>query len=304
MMAGLRIAAAAWEEREAAFGLLFRQLPEPYRQERIANALRLVEAGEIDPGGVLVARGPGGLLGALVCVPLPGAGGLVWPPQVVPCGERDLIEDRLLEHGLTWLRRRGAKLAQALLTVPEQPLGPVLERNGLAHVTALWYMRRSLDLPTAYVRAPQRLTYRSYAAGDPALFHQTLLRTYEGTLDCPELNGVRTLEEILEGHRAQGLHEPARWWLALEGGQPVGVLLLVELPDWDAWDVAYVGVVPEKRGQGWGRELMRKALCSGREAAAGQITLSVDARNRPAWSLYRGLGFEPFELREVYLVVW
>jgi ribosomal protein S18 acetylase RimI-like enzyme len=34
------------------------------------------------------------------------------------------------------------------------------------------------------------------------------------------------------------------------------------------------------------------------------VTLSVDVRNRPAWGLYRSLGFEPFELREVYLRVW
>jgi ribosomal protein S18 acetylase RimI-like enzyme len=53
---------------------------------------------------------------------------------------------------------------------------------------------------------------------------------------------------------------------------------------------------------------MRKALCSVRELAGdrpgGQVTLSVDVRNRPAWGLYRSLGFEPFELREVYLIVW
>jgi ribosomal protein S18 acetylase RimI-like enzyme len=308
LLAGLRIAPAAADERASAFGLLFRQLAEPYRQERIANSLRLVETGELPADGVLLARGPGGPLGALVCVPLPGAGGLVWPVQVVASRDREAVEDRLLEHGLAWLRRSGAKMAQALLTLPEQPLAAALERNGFDHVTALWYMRRGLDLPAGYLRAPERLTYRSYADGDTSLFHKTLLRTYEGTLDCPELNGVRTLDEILEGHRGQGQYNPSCWWLALEEDEPVGVLLLVEVEDWDAWDVAYVGVVPEKRGRGWGREIMRKALRSAhglaQDWATGQVTLSVDARNRPAWGLYRSLGFEAFELREVYLLVW
>jgi ribosomal protein S18 acetylase RimI-like enzyme len=307
MTAGLQVAPASADELGTAFGLLFQQLPEPYRQERVANALHLVRTGELDGAGVLTAHAGGALVGAVVCVALPGAGGLVWPPQVTG-GGRAAVEDRLLEHGLAWLRRRGAKMAQALLTVPEQPLAPALERNGLVHVTALWYMRRGLDLPAAYLRAPPRLSYRGYEGGEQALFHETLLRSYEDSLDCPELNGVRTLEEILEGHRAQGRYDPSRWWLALEEGEPVGVLLLVELPDWNAWDVAYVGVVPEKRGRGWGRELMRKALCSACEPAAGrpvqQVTLSVDVRNRPAWGLYRSLGFEPFEMREVYLAVW
>ena len=35
-----------------------------------------------------------------------------------------------------------------------------------------------------------------------------------------------------------------------------------------------------------------------------EVTLSVDMRNHPARALYRGLGFEPYDVREVYLAVW
>ncbi|MFZ8477881.1 GNAT family N-acetyltransferase, partial [Staphylococcus aureus] len=70
------------------------------------------------------------------------------------------------------------------------------------------------------------------------------------------------------------------------------------------WDVSYVGIVPEARRRGFGRELMRKALIEARVAEATQLTLSVDVRNRPAWELYRRLGFEAFEQREVYLAIW
>jgi ribosomal protein S18 acetylase RimI-like enzyme len=49
---------------------------------------------------------------------------------------------------------------------------------------------------------------------------------------------------------------------------------------------------------------MRKAILEARVAEAPQLTLSVDVRNRPAWELYRRLGFEPFEQREVFLAVW
>ena len=31
------------------------------------------------------------------------------------------------------------------------------------------------------------------------------------------------------------------------------------------------------------------------------LTLSLDARNEPAWKLYRKWGFEPFAAREVFL---
>src|SRR5207237_1563992 len=131
-----------------------------------------------------------------------------------------------------------------------------------------------------------------------------LLRTYEGTQDCPEITGVRTAEEIIAGHRAQGKHDPRRWWVALAGGRPVGVLLLCEVPEWAAWDVAYVGVVPEARGRGYGRELMHRAVAEARADGVARLTLSVDVRNRRAWELYKGLGFEPHDRREGFLAIW
>ena len=70
------------------------------------------------------------------------------------------------------------------------------------------------------------------------------------------------------------------------------------------WENAYLGIVPEARRHGYGRQLARKAIVEARAAGAAQLTLSVDARNRPAWELYRGLGFESFDQREVYLAIW
>ena len=51
------------------------------------------------------------------------------------------------------------------------------------------------------------------------------------------------------------------------------------MPEWAAWDVAYVGVVPEERGRGYGREIMHKALAVARADGVARLTLSVDARN-------------------------
>jgi ribosomal protein S18 acetylase RimI-like enzyme len=213
-------------------------------------------------------------------------------------------EDLLVRRSIAWLRERGAKLGQALMHPREAHLALPLERSGFAHITRLWYLRRQLPAAAALPSRTGRLCYQSYAGCDQDRFHQTLLRTYEGTLDCPEVNGVRNLNEVMTGHRAQGSYDPAQWWLALEEGQPVGVLLLSEMPEWMAWDVAYVGVVPEARRRGLGRELLLKALTETQAAGVTQVTLSVDERNRPAWALYTALGFEPYDQREVYLAIW
>jgi ribosomal protein S18 acetylase RimI-like enzyme len=82
------------------------------------------------------------------------------------------------------------------------------------------------------------------------------------------------------------------------------VLLVNPSPDEDGWEVAYVGVVPEHRRRGFGREMMVKALVEAKAADQACVTLAVDARNEPARVLYDGLGFEPHEAREVLLAVW
>jgi mycothiol synthase len=299
----VEIAPAVPAQQAAALRLAFQHLPVREREMRVANALGLLERHELDPAGVLAASADGSLLGSVICMTAPGASGLVWPPQAVEGAARHTVEDRLIQAASAWLRQRGAKLAQALLGPAEAILADPLERNGFAHVTRLLYLRHPLELTTPALAVPDRITFLSYEQDRPQ-FHDTLLRTYVDSQDCPEVTGVRTIDEIIEGHRAQGKYDPQRWWLALEGSQPLGVLLLTDTPELSSWDVSYVGVVPEARGRGIGRRLVLKALLEARLGEASQLTLSVDARNQPALRLYRGLGFESFDEREVYLAIW
>jgi mycothiol synthase len=305
----LAVESALPDELGPALQLLFQRYPPEGREGRVRRALALVESSEIPREGVLVARARGALLGAMVCVPLPGAGGLVWPPQAVGDAPAE-IEDRLVRAAVAWMRGRGAKLAEALLLAAEKDLAAPLLRNGFCHITRLQYLRRALEGQDGAgeegcaAAAEPGLTFATYADATRDAFHATLLRSYEETCDCPELNGAREVEEIIAGHKAQGVFDPGRWWLTLADGRPVGVLILTEIAEWASWDVAYVGVVPEARGRGVGRALMTRALRAAAAAQAGQVTLAVDERNLPARRLYARLGFEPFDERDVYLAVF
>jgi mycothiol synthase len=298
---------ACTEDWGAAFRLIFQYLPSEERENRCANALRLLQRGELNSQGLFLVRGPAGLCGALLCLPVPGRSALLWPPGVIhPQDRRDAgpteIEDALLQHACAWLRQRGVRLVQTLLAPEETFLADPLLRNGFSTVTRLWYMRHNLNLPVERLNTPSRLNYQTFA--DDALFRQTLLRTYEGTLDCPEVNGIRDIDEVLQGHRAQGAFDPQRWWLVRDSERPMGVLMMTEIPESGDWEVAYMGVVPEARRRGFGREMLLYALCEARAAAVPAVTLSVDSRNQPAWNLYRSLGFEPYDQRVVYLAIF
>ncbi|MBY0524169.1 MAG: GNAT family N-acetyltransferase [Gemmataceae bacterium] len=298
------IAPANPDQQAAAFRLLFAHLTSRDCEARVANALNLIQTRELDPAGVLVAQADAGLVGAMISVPAPGASGLIWPPRCAAGFPQACeVEDALVQQSASWLRTHGAKLAQSLMIPEEAAMGAPLERNGFAHVTALWYLRHPLQLTADQFAGTPHLAYTTHDE-EPDVFQQTLLRTYEQSQDCPEVTGVRTMEEVIAGHRAQGVCHPHQWLLARWKGDPAGVLILSETPESGSWDVSYVGVVPEARRHGVGRELMCKAMHEARTARTRELTLSVDARNQPAFDLYRRLGFKPFDRREVFLAVW
>lgn len=297
----ITIVTAAPPELPEAFRLLFQHVPEEERLGRLAQAMSLVAQGELRAEQILLAGADQGEpCGAMIWQPLPGASGLLWPPQARPGGQREEIEDQLVQAGLSRLRHGGAKLAQAILGPAEAVLARPLERNGFRYVTHIEYLRHGLaqwPLPASW----PRLRYQNDEGQNRQLLPQILERTYLDTLDCPELNGVRTTEEVIAGHRGQGEYRPDFWWLAFLDAQPVGVLLLTAIPAGQGLDIAYVGVVPEARRRGVGRELVQLALGTARQAGAPQLTLALDVRNLPARKLYEKLGFEQTGRREVYL---
>jgi ribosomal protein S18 acetylase RimI-like enzyme len=60
--------------------------------------------------------------------------------------------------------------------------------------------------------------------------------------------------------------------------------------------LTFAGVVPDRRGRGFGRALVA-AACE----LAPTLFLIVDVRNRPAVQLYRSAGFGIVGSREVFL---
>src|SRR5262245_16429755 len=194
------------DELADAFSLIFRHLDDAERRWRVSHALRLIGQGEMDARGVFVLREESSLAGALVCSPVQGAGSLIWPPS---CETKE-AEDALVERACAWLRDGGARLTQCLLQPDEAALAAPLLRNGFSQVTELLYLLHDLSIPASLAAAPATLRFEPYQPDRPDEFHATLQRTYEGTLDCPEVNGVRSIEEVVRGHQSQGVFVPSR----------------------------------------------------------------------------------------------
>jgi mycothiol synthase len=296
------IASARPEEWSAALELALQHVPDDERPTRHLNALALLGAGEIDPHGIFVARTASGLVGVQVCIPLRGKSTLFWLPEISPVCDDALLADRLVRAALDWALQGGAKLAQTLVEPRASAHTAPLLHCGFRRVTDLQYFEHALvQLPPLIL--PKDLQLEPFTKDIKLVFERTLLSTYDATLDCPELNGVRTIEDILDGHRAQGVWHPETWWLARLGGKSVGVAMLTELFDGDGWDLSYVGVTPQYRGRGLGKALTVHALQAAQQRGAARLLVAVDRRNRPALQMYASLGFAATARRDVLLYI-
>jgi ribosomal protein S18 acetylase RimI-like enzyme len=265
-------------------------------------------ARERDSFAVFAARDDAGRVrGAVLAQALPGALGVAWPPRA----ERSDAEDSLVAAACNWLRGRGVKVCQAFPTADELPDAAALERNGFRRVTQLVSMRREVDADqdrTAW-HAETPVMFAPYRRREVAPFGTVLLATYEGSLDCPELTGTRTTDDILAGYLRDDVLPPtADWYLAwrkTEAPKPedvLGVVILDAGPVPGTTEIAYLGLVPAARGKGYGDELVRFAIHSAAADKALAMTVSVDSRNEPALRLYRRHGFAEVERREVFLL--
>src|SRR5437867_12994924 len=104
MLEPIEIAVARPEEWPAAFELALQHVSEVERPTRVANAMTLLGAGELEPAGIFVARGSHRLAGVQVCVPLRGSSGIFWLPQVAAAWRRTDLAARLVQAAVGWSR--------------------------------------------------------------------------------------------------------------------------------------------------------------------------------------------------------
>lgn len=294
--------------RAEALGVLYRRVPATLRPQLISNALAEAEAGRIDLSGLWVARRRGRILGALLTQPLAGRAAAVWAPEVDTSWGRAALASALIRGALDDLRGRGFRIAQALVDASApRTAGNDLARGGLPKVTALTYMHRDTSRPIGLALARPRgpsFDWRPYGPETEADFRSVLQATYAGSLDMPELEGIRSLDDVMASHRAAGRFDPSRWRVGTLPDEPdaSAILLLSEVPDRPAWEVAYLGLTPAARGRGLGKSALSYALSLARPSVP-RLELAVDDRNFPARHLYDVSGFSPFDRRMVHLAI-
>ncbi|MFT3686574.1 MAG: GNAT family N-acetyltransferase [Phycisphaerales bacterium] len=194
-------------------------------------------------------------------------------------------------------------LAQGLIEPGETALERSYLDGGFLRLAELAYLRRDISRFARYDRPAwhtgvrvTRMSELPWDTGQSMLVH-AMEASYNGTLDCPALCGMRTVEDVLASHKSVGTFDPALWWLVTLDGTPAGCMLLSRFPAHDTVELVYLGVGPTLRGKGVGAGLLSLALCELQALGERSLACAVDLNNAPALTLYKRAKFKEFARR-------
>jgi len=233
---------------------------------------------------------------------LPGRTALLLVPAVAP---RDAADPQraLVAHALAELAAHNLHYVQALIEPDARGRAALLAAAGLRRITTLDYLHRRVTYPWSDPPQAPDLTWTAYSAQSRAAFATTILASYADSADCPELTGLRPIDDVLASHQASGEFTPELWQLACIAGAPAGCVLLAPLSGSRLVDLVYMGVTPRFRRRGVGRLLLQRALELSRARQANGLTVVVDHRNMAARRLYESFALRCTVQREAYLSV-
>ena len=212
---------------------------------------------------------------------------------VHPAHRRRGYGTRLVEAALGMAQSEGwDKLS---LAPPRGSAGAIafLTRLGFAYDSSLWLLRLPPERQVPAPVFPATVVARPFQPDRDLKGYVALIN--RAFLDHPSPLAV-TEEQVSYVH-------------ALPGFDPADILVLTPVAEPDhliafcrtemdhvegavTGEVALIGVLPEWRGQGLGRELLRWGVARLRDAGLTEPTLTVEARNERALGLYERAGFE------------
>jgi mycothiol synthase len=290
------------EQQAEALRLVLSRLAEEDRQRQLEMLLEPPLGVEPSSSGLLGAYRHGHLVGAVLAQVQPGGTAFLWPPRIIPA-ERTATAGMLLEASCDRLAGQQVCMAQALLKTEGSPDAAILLKGGFERLAELFYLvSPEVEFPDQPPSGP--LGFEHYTPANHRRLARAVEATYCQTLDCPRLNGVRQIEDVLAGYRATGVFDPRRWLIVRHDGRDVGCLLLADHPKNGNYELVYMGLAAWARGHGWGTDIARQAQWQTRQAGRPRLVLAVDAANQPALRIYTAVGFRAWDRRTAYAKVF
>ena len=293
-------------EQESGMRLALRELEEAQYQVQ-AEAFCEAESSSV-PARVRLwgAFQKGILAGSLLVQVQPGRSALLWPPRLI-AGEPRETARHLMDAALQSLAASDLRIIQALLPTDVGEDADVLRIAGFRHFSDLLYLVcLDRDFPTVPMMPgslASGVEFLAIGSEQEQWIANLVEATYIDTLDCPAVNGLRCIEDVLLGYRATGKHDSQGWLIVRHRGEDIGCLITADYPQHNTRELIYMGLAPAARRQGLGTTIIRHALWLTAQAGQQRLVLAVDAANEPALRMYAAAGFQAWDRKSVFIRV-
>lgn len=287
------------EEAHRALSLVLGSGGRPADNAHVAEFLQHADSRGISVRDIWVAERSGRVVSAVLPIYSPGRTVLLLPPNDTPIGDDARAVPLVVDAACTAALIRGTHLAQVLLDPLDTLAVQRFNSLGFKRMAELHYLHMPVRRRAPVPVLPRGFEWTVYSPATHAVFASTITESYRESLDCPGLNGLRDIEDVIAGHKASGEFDPSLWFILSEtvGGENAGrvpraVLVLSRLPRTDAVELVYLGLTPAARGRGIASLVLRHALGTVARIERAMLTLAVDSGNAPALKLYYRQGMQ------------
>jgi ribosomal protein S18 acetylase RimI-like enzyme len=236
---------------------------------------------------------------------LPGEVAMLGGVRAVPGAE--VLAAEILRSQLISLRQRLPNgLIQAAIPQADLVVQRIVESAGYQPLTAVDQLfcglhSSQLLTPIAQSAVPD-IHWLDVGQISRSRLRWLVGQTFEGTLDCPELNTIRSHEQVLQSFlMGRSLRSCPNWDLLFWNDRLCGCLLLQQHHS-DLVELVYMGLAPPARGQSLGKQLIIRAKQQAARLGAAMLILAVDVRNEAAVRAYTRAGFEFYQRLQVYWI--
>jgi mycothiol synthase len=211
--------------------------------------------------------------------------------------------DQRARQALALARQDARVVLQTGVMSTNETAKALLTNRGFQHIRSFYRMRIDFNGPVAEPNLPDGVTIRSIAPGEERIAMRCIYDSFHdhwGFVEEPFEQYAARWESFLKNDPH---HDPALWFLALQGTQVLGASLcydhLTEDPDL-AW-VGSLGVRKEQRRMGLGLALLQHSFAQFQRRGKPRAGLGVDASSLTgATRLYERAGMYVYRTYHTY----
>lgn len=221
---------------------------------------------------------------------------------------RDHVGLRLLKESMVQLQAKGVKFATVEFHLYSGNSDAFKQYAGIFKSAGFQIIQEKSSLEVAaehWTTSPIRLTFKSLELVGEAKFIEAITRVTEGTLDRDDLSLVaahgptKAAMDYYSMLREMDFNE--KWWrLAYDEQEELVGLVVPQLYSEDCGVINYIGVVPEKRGKGYVKDIVSEACQVMLGAGMSKVMADIDQQNLPLEKALLHHGFS--ETRQIAIL--